>query len=522
MNQIICFCISLSALFFFPAAVAGEATTEQEAMHVLNRLAYGPRPGDLERVMQMGTDRYIEQQLHPENLALPDSLQKKLSGLNYANQKAGDVLFEYRKILGQTKDESEQAQKERRELIGKIVEETSEARLWRAIESPRQLEEIMVDFWFNHFNVFIGKGIDRALIASYERDAIRPYVFGNFRDLLAATAKHPAMLFYLDNWLSTSADYQPGLKRFGNQGAKQKSNGLNENYARELMELHTLGVDGGYTQKDVTELARMLTGWTFDQKANRQGRDLQFVFDNSRHDQGTKQWLGKTIPPNGKAEGEFALTILAMHPATARHLSYKLAQYFVHDQPPSSLVEQLSNRYLSTNGNIRAVLQTLFASEEFRNADVIGAKYKTPYRFIISAMRASEAPDDNIRPLLGSMAQLGMPLFGSQTPDGYKYTEQAWLNPDALSRRINFATALATGRLPLNQQIESGEKMGKMQVEKQANNNDKRQFMPTVKSEALLTTLSPMISAKTRQVVENNPEALRAALILGSPDFMQH
>ena len=510
MKQMTPFSLSLCCLLMFGTAGAAEPTPQQEALHVLNRLGYGPRPGDLEQVMQIGVDRYIEQQLNPASIPLPDPLQKKLSALDYANRSAGDVLYAYRKILNQTKDGSESAQQERREQIGKMVEETAQARLWRAIESPRQLEEVMVDFWFNHFNVFNGKSIERALVASYERDAIRPYVLGNFRDLLGATAKHPAMLFYLDNWLSTSADYRPGSKRRAEPEAKQKANGLNENYARELMELHTLGVDGEYSQKDVTELARMLTGWTFDQRTSNQGRDLHFVFDDERHDHGSKQWLGKTIDANGKAEGELALNVLAMHPATARHLSYKLAQYFVQDQPPPDLVAKLAKRYLETRGDIRAVLQTLFVSVEFRNAGAIGAKYKTPYQFVVSAMRATASPDDNIRPLLGSMTQLGMPLYGNQTPDGYKNTEQAWLNPDALSRRINFATALATGRLPLNQPSEQS-----------ANGNDKRQLMPAVSAETLQQTLGPALSEKTRQVIASNQEALRAALMLGSPDFMQ-
>ncbi|BBB67403.1 hypothetical protein UNDYM_3150 [Undibacterium sp. YM2] len=504
-----------------PVHAAG-SSTEAEALHVLNRLAYGPRPGDIERVKKMGVDAYIEQQLNPQFLPLPDGLQKKLKSLDVMSQSAGSVLFDYQKALKDTSDESDAAQKKRRELVGRIMEQTAESRLYRAIESSHQLEEVMVDFWFNHFNVFNGKGLDRALVASYERDAIRPYVFGNFRDLLGATAKHPAMLFYLDNWLSTSADFHAHGKQGKGGGQKAKSSGLNENYAREVMELHTLGVDGGYTQKDVTELARMLTGWTFDPRAMVRSNQ-NFYFDAGRHDKGSKLWLGKSIPVRGQAEAEFALDVLAMHPSTAHHLSFKLAQYFVADKPAPALVERLAKRYLDTRGDIRAVLQTLFASAEFRDPQNAGVKYKTPYQYVVSAIRASDVNVQNVRPVLGILAQLGMPLYGSQTPDGYKNTQNAWMNPDAISRRINFATALATGRLPFDKEIEDGDKMGKKQLAKQAEEkSDRPAVMPAVSATALLQTLGPGLSGRSIEIVNGNPEALRASLILGSPDFMQH
>ena len=513
---------TIASHFFLMPVVAAEAANEAEALHILNRLAYGPRPGDLDRVMKMGVDKYIEQQLNPQTIAMPDSLTQKLKSLTVTTQTAGTVLFDYQKALKETNDGSDAAQKTRREQVGRIVEETAESRLYRAMESPRQLEEVMVDFWFNHFNVFNGKGLDRALLASYERDAIRPYVFGSFRDLLGATAKHPAMLFYLDNWLSTSANFQPSGRQGKLPGQKAKANGLNENYAREVMELHTLGVDGGYTQKDVTELARMLTGWTFDPRAMVRNNQ-NFYFDAERHDNGTKTWLGKTIAPRGQAEAEYALDVLAMHPATAHHLSYKLAQYFVQDAPPAALVDKLAKRYLDSRGDIRSVLQTLFASAEFRDPAHYSAKYKTPYQFVISALRASDINVQNVRPALGALAQLGMPLYGSQTPDGYKNTEEAWLNPDALTRRINFATALATGRLPFNKQIDDGDKMGKKQILKQAEDKpEKAAVMEAVNAHALIQTLGAGISKRSRDLINNNPEALRAALVLGSPDFMQH
>lgn len=511
-------------------AASAAPVTDQEAAHLLNRLAFGPRPGDIASLQQMGADAYIAQQLHPENIPLPDTLQQKLAQLSILSASPGTVLYQYQKALKDARDDSEESKKHRRELVGSIMEQTAAARLWRALESPRQLEEVMVDFWFNHFNVYEAKGFDRALIASYERDAIRPYVFGHFRDLLGATARHPAMLFYLDNWLSTAADFHANPRQRGAQGQKGKSAGLNENYARELMELHTLGVDGGYTQNDVTELARMLTGWTFDPRSM-VSRNQNFVFDMARHDDGSKQWLGQTIRADGRNEGEHALDVLAIHPATAHHLSFQLAQYFVADQPPTALVERLAQRYLDTQGDIRAVLDTLFHSPEFRSPANYGSKYKTPYQFTLSALRATGTPVQNIRPVLGTLAQLGMPLYGSQTPDGYKNTETAWLNPDALSRRINFATALGGGYLPLLQPLENGQAAGMKHIEKNTEKQMEkismektppRQLMPPPDPVQLQTALGPLLTPVTLNVIHQQPAALRAALMLGSPDFMQH
>ncbi|MET3117258.1 uncharacterized protein (DUF1800 family) [Undibacterium sp. GrIS 1.8] len=546
---------SLSLAFSIPAAAATASSvttdmlptksdvgvipnTEDAALHVLNRLGYGPKPGDINKVLQTGVKNYIQTQLHPETIPLPDTLVRRLDSLSTEESTTGQMLGDYlmaRKEVKEAKtdkdgkenaDNKDDKQKGR-EILVRMAENTAESRLARAIESPRQLEEVMVDFWFNHFNIFAGKGLDRALILSYERDAIRPNVFGNFRTLLGATAKHPAMLFYLDNWMSTSADYQPRRGRGGKFGqlspAKNKPTGLNENYARELMELHTLGVDSGYSQKDVTELARMLTGWTFNQRdLVRSG--VQFTFNADAHDNGHKVWMGKDINPRGQQEGEFALDILAMHPNTAHHIAFELAQYFVSDNPPEALVNRMAQRYLDTRGEIRPVLEVLFYSPEFFDKTAIGNKFKTPYQFVLSSARASALPINNIRPLLGVLSQLGMPLYGSVTPDGYKNTEAAWLNPDAITRRINFATALASGRLPLDKKLdETNQTMGKKQLEKQADGNQKnRPDLQALDANALLATLGSSISAPTRELINGNKEQLRGALVLGSPDFMHH
>jgi len=487
-----CGLLGLAWLGSVPAMAAPQAT-EAEALHVLNRLGNGPAPGDIAHVMDIGVDRYIDEQLHPERLPLPPALTRRLAELSTLGYSQADLVSQFRQAGQAAKSGGEPGQTQRRELYQRITAEASEARLISATQSPRQLEEVMTDFWFNHFNVFIGKGLDRVLVGNYEREAIRPHVLGRFRDLLGATAHHSAMLFYLDNWLSAAPGYQP---RQG-AGPAAKANGLNENYARELMELHTLGVDGGYTQKDVTELARMLTGWTLNPRlAAREGHGGSIDhFDARRHDQGDKDWLGHHVEPRGQAEGEWALDVLARHPATARHLGERLAQYFVADQPPPALVDRLAKRYLATDGDIRAVLQTLFDSAEFRDPHQHGSKFKTPYQHVVSALRAAQAPVAPLRPLLGALNQLGMPLYGCQTPDGYKNTEAAWLNPDAITRRVTFATALASGKLTKTAPLDA---------------------------DVLLSTLGGSISARTRAKVLQSPPALRAALVLGSPDFMRH
>ena len=493
----------LSALAIPSASAATALSAEQQAAHVLNRLGFGPKPGEVERVAQTGVRRYIDAQLQPQTLAYPAALTEHLASLDAANASAGDSAGQFAELQKQVRDGDEGARQRRRAKLAAIALETAEARVARAIDSPRQLEEVMVDFWYNHFNVFAGKGIDRALVASYERDAIRPNAMGSFRDLLGATAKHPAMLYYLDNYLSTAADYTPVRPRAA-LGAlmanvptapKAKARGLNENFARELMELHTLGVDGGYTQNDVTELARMLTGWTYDQRALVRSNQT-FRFDPQRHDQGAKHWLGRDVGSQGQREGEMALDVLAMHPSTARHLSFKLAQYFVQDAPPPALVERMARSYLDSTGDIGAVLRTLFASAEFMAPDAVGAKFKTPYQFVISAVRASATPVRNIAPLLGTMAQLGMPLYGCQMPNGYKNNQDAWLNPDALTRRIAFATALAAGKLAPAP-------------------------APVLDAAQLQATLAGSLSNRTLTMVAASAEPLRAAMLLGSPDFMQ-
>jgi uncharacterized protein (DUF1800 family) len=506
------------SIVVFSAAQAADLTNEQRALHVLNRLGYGPKPGDIRRVLDMGVEHYIDMQLHPETIPLSPAYTQRLQTLASQTPPPGELLSALNAARMAAKQDGDEGKQQRRELMRQITEQTAQARLVQTIDSPRQLEEVMVDFWFNHFNVFADKGLDRALVGSYERDAIRPYALGRFRDLLGATAHHPAMLFYLDNWLSVAPGYQPAAGRKRESAAK--ASGLNENYARELMELHTLGVDGGYTQQDVTELARMLTGWTFNPRMMMRG-ETGFRFDMRRHDHGDKEWLGHHIVAGGQEEGERALDILAAHPATARHISYELAQYFVADQPPPALVDRLTRRFLDSDGDIRAVLHTLFDSPEFWASANVGTKFKTPYQYVVSALRAADVNLINVRPVLGALSQLGMPLYGCQTPDGYKNTEQAWLNPDALARRINIATMLASGRVPLDRPpvAEDGGQMRRQAVRMVRAEEERR---APLSADQLLVTLGSSISDRTRAAIAAGQPALRAALVLGSPDFMRH
>jgi uncharacterized protein (DUF1800 family) len=483
------------------AANAAVAAENSAALHVLNRLGYGPAPGDIGRVQRIGIENYIQQQLHPETIPLPERLRARLDRLDTLRLDPVQLFAEYGPPLKRRGAKPDPAAiKAARERARIIVQQAVQARLARAIESPRQLEEVMVDFWFNHFNVYAGKGLDHLWIGAYEREAIRPYVFGRFRDLLGATAHHPAMLFYLDNWQNSAP------------GGRGQRGGLNENYARELMELHTLGVDGGYTQDDVIAAARVFTGWTLG--GPRRGGRGGFRFAAARHDFASKVFLGQIIEGSGEAEGEQVLDILARSPATARHLSLELAQYFVADSPPPALVERLARRYQETDGDIRAVLTALFADPAFWDARYRANKFKTPYRYLVSAARAVGATVAEPRPLAGWLAQQGMPLYGCQTPNGYKNTEDAWLNSDAMTRRINLATWLGSERLAPQTRVQP---MAAQPVTLPGG------AAPPVPLDwkTLAHTLGDNFSPDTRAALAAAPPRLRAALILASPEFMR-
>ena len=465
---------------------ADSQSISTKTIHVLNRLSFGPRPGDIERVKSIGINNYIQSQLRPETIRKPQQLTNQLSKLTTLYLNPVELFQEYGPLPKKEQEQLTQEQKQaRNKRMRKILNEARKANLLRAISSNRQLQEVMINFWFNHFNISVTKGRPvRLWIGTYERDAIRPYALGNFRDLLSATAHHPAMLFYLDNWLNTAP---------GSPGVRGRFKGLNENYARELMELHTMGVNGGYKQEDIITLARIFTGWGIQRRT---GDGSGFVFNLNRHDNRDKIFLGVPIKGGGIEEGKKALDILAKHPSTARFISYKLAQYFVADQPPETLVNKLAKRFQETNGNIRYVLETLFNSSEFWNEKYYGSKFKTPYQYIISAARATGTDKPRFGRINGMLSQLGMPLYRCATPDGYKNTKEAWLNSDAIMRRTSFATTISGGHL--NQ--------GKPKP---------------INHQQLRATLGNNFSAQTQAVISNNSDNLQAALILGSPEMME-
>jgi uncharacterized protein (DUF1800 family) len=334
---------------------------------------------------------------------------------------------------------------------GVVTGELAQAKLLRAVYSQRQFEEVMTDFWFNHFNVFVDKGLDRLMLTSYERDVIRPRALGKFEDLLVATAKSPAMLFYLDNWLSVGPDSAKALGIPAHPGPyppprpkpDKRTNGLNENYGRELLELHTLSVNGGYTQRDVTEAAKVFTGWTIDSPS--QGGS--FKFDPRMHEPGTKVVLGHRIKPKGEGEGLELLHRLATSPQTAHFISLKLAERFVSDDPPPALVDRMAKTFIKKKGDIREVLNTLFHSPEFWNDQTYRAKVKTPLEFVASAMRATGAVVEDALPLTRQLNNMGMPLYGAQPPTGYSMKAETWISSSALLNRMNFALALTGGKI---------------------------------------------------------------------------
>lgn len=346
-----------------------------------------------------------------------------------------------------------------------VLADLQMARVVRAVTSERQLEEVMVDFWLNHFSVFGGKGPERYFLAAYERESIRPYALGHFRELLGAVAKSPAMLFYLDNWQSGVDSGRPalvqpraalrrGARRRGVSDARRDSldarlarvpRGLNENYARELLELHTLGVEGGYTQSDVVNVARALTGWSLDQPRVRGG----FIFRPIMHDAGEKTVLGHRLAPGrGIEDGEQVLDIVAAHPSTALFIATKLARRFVSDDPPAALVERAAATFRRTDGDIRETVRTIVTAPEFFAANTYRAKVKSPFELVVSALRAVNAAPDTTPRTARLIAALGQPLYLHQAPNGYPETGEPWINTGTILNRINFAMALAAGRVP--------------------------------------------------------------------------
>jgi len=542
------------------APVAKSLSEEQKILHVLNRLGFGARPGDVEKVKKIGIDKYIEQQLNPasiddavaenkvkgleifsmstaelfEKYPNPGALLRQLNGGKKAQAdaqaKAGDKAGNQQDTAAVTADQQRERRQELNELYrkydlrpaGQILPQIVANRVLRAVYSERQLQEVMVDFWQNHFNVFSGKNAVRWYIPSYERDVLRKNALGNFKDLLTATAMHPAMLFYLDNFQSVSPNAPaPGGNRAANnqalaerimrnggqipprmrdrmrqrgitdeqidqrlrqirdnpqpKQAKKQERGINENYARELMELHTLGVDGGYTQKDIIEVAKAFTGWTIadptgyrkaaareitgqeDRKLDRLQRmpgiadDLesgQFYFNDRWHEKGPKYVLGQKIDEGGIKDGLKVLDILVNSQATAKFIAKELCVKFVSDNPSDALVGRVADAFHRSGGDIKTTLRTIFTDKEFFAPENYRAKIKTPFELAVSSIRALGADTNGSPAMLAMLNKLGEVPYGYQAPTGYPDKAEDWVNTGALLERMNFAIAVASNRIP--------------------------------------------------------------------------
>jgi uncharacterized protein (DUF1800 family) len=604
-----------------------ELSQDEAILHALNRLAFGPRPGDVERVRALGLEKWIEQQLSPEKID-DSAATRRLERYPTLAMSSAELLERYprpadaMRRAGMSREEiqkwQEAQQKQREEIQGlrqkiesgeelsaeererirelrglrggeglrggddmrgpqQVIAELSAAKLTRAIYSERQLEEMLVDFWFNHFNVFAGKGADRWLLTSYERDTIRPNVLGNFHTLLSATAKSPAMLFYLDNWQSADPEAfarmeqqlnqrrqrflnlfggnpsvparqqrrqwqenqrnrerdmqqreqqmeQLGQRRPAQQpNAQRRQRGLNENYARELMELHTLGVDGGYTQEDIIEVARAFTGWTMRPRS-----DAEFYFDARIHDSKPKTVLGKTIDAGGVKDGEAILALLAAHPNTAKFISTKLARRFVSDAPPEALVGRMAQTFSKTGGDLRAVVRTMIYSPEFWARGIYRAKIKKPFELVASTARALDADAQTPLPMVQWANRIGEPLYLCQPPTGYSDKAEAWVNTGALLNRLNFALALAGNRLR-GMRVNAQGVLGVRSTEDASKALDRAievflagQISPQTRATLEKQLSDPqVVQATLDDRVERVDAGMIAGLVLGSPEFQR-
>jgi len=559
--------------------------TEDEAiLHALNRLAYGPRPGDIERIRKIGLEKWINEQLSFTSGDDP-ALDAKLSKFKTLKMSPGELLAKYpppkqaakrsgmsvedyrqqmqqnmrasREELRQQGMDPAEIQFETMRGPQRIQAELDLATIDRAIYSQRQLYEVMSNFWANHFNVNVNKGADRWLETDYIEKTIRPRAMEKFGDLLVATAKSPAMLFYLDNWLSADpVAFQqmqaeiaarrrrfeglfmggmiPHGREFPQPGAgparvngwppKKQERGLNENYGREVMELHTIGVNGGYTQQDVIQMADCLTGWTI--RAPR--REPEFFFNDRIHDRSPKIVMGKTFNYGGMKDGLEALHMLAASPATAKHISFQLAQHFVADVPPPALIERMAKTFESSGGDIRAVLRTMIYSPEFWSREAFRAKVKTPFEVAVSAARALDVQTDVSPQLTQWIGRMGEPLYQCEPPTGYADTADVWVSAGSLLNRLNFALALAANHMP-GVQVDLSPLLG---ADADAN-------AETALARSLEDFLGGDVSAQTRATLEkqmsdpqiaqarlDDPvkhvnEGLIAGLVLGAPEFQR-
>ncbi|ELX13717.1 hypothetical protein Jab_1c23550 [Janthinobacterium sp. HH01] len=479
------------------------AIKPEQLSGALNRVSWGVNLTTYQQAEKLGYDTWLEQQLHPAPARLPAAAQAQIDAMTITRKplmQLNQDLEQQRKDADKiaNDDEKKAAQQAYQQELNRIAKEAATRSLLRDLYSPNQLQEQMTWFWMNHFNVHQAKSNLRILVGDYEDTAVRPHALGKFRDLLSATLRHPAMIRYLDN-------------------EQNAANRINENYARELMELHTLGVDGGYNQRDVQELARILTGVGVNLGTAAPGvkKELQaqyvrqglFEFNPNRHDYGNKEFLGQTVKGRGLAEVDEALDRLSRHPATAHHISRKLVLYFVADEAPLALVERMSATFLSTDGDIAAVLRTMFTSTEF--AQSLGHKFKDPAHYVISAVRL--AYDDkvilNTGPMLYWLTRMAEPLYGRQTPDGYQLTQSGWASPGQMTTRFEIAKAIGSGNAGL--------------FKTDGPQAQERAAFPQLANALYYQSLQKTIAPATRQVLDQatSPQEWNTFL-LSSPELM--
>ncbi|MBP1204991.1 uncharacterized protein (DUF1800 family) [Duganella sp. 1411] len=484
-------------------APVATAVKPEQMVGALNRVSWGVSQGTWHQAEKLGYDAWLERQLRPSPAALPAAAQAQIDAMTITQKPLPQLIQELdqqRKDIEKISvdDDKKAAQQAYQQELNRVAKEAAARSLLRDLYSPNQLQEQMTWFWMNHFNVHQGKSNLRVLVGDYEDKAVRPHALGKFRDLLAATLRHPAMIRYLDN-------------------EQNAANRINENYARELMELHTLGVDGGYSQRDVQELARILTGVGVNLgaaepkvKQELQSQYLRqglFEFNPNRHDYGNKEFLGQTVKGRGLAEVDEAIDRLSRHPATARFISRKLAVYFVADEPPPALVERMAATFLASDGDIAAVLRTLFGATEF--AQSLGRKFKDPVHYVVSAVRLTY--DDkvilNTGPMLSWLNRMGEPLYGRQTPDGYPLTESGWASPGQMTTRFEIAKAIGSGNAGLFKTD------GPQPTERAA--------FPQLANALYYQTLQKTLGQPTRQVLDQatSPQEWNTFL-LSSPELM--
>ncbi|MGH7551667.1 MAG: DUF1800 domain-containing protein [Longimicrobiales bacterium] len=520
----------------------GSLSSTEQAIHLLSRATYGVRQQDVEEVLRIGADDWIDRQLDPSRIA-DNALEERLERMSQDSRSVQRITIRRappapgRPDSARTMQFQQQAQamiEVAARMQANALPALVTAKLQRAIHSERQLEEVMTDFWFNHFNVFFNKGQVRLAVADYEENAIRRHVFGRFEDMLIATAQHPAMLVYLDNFMSTALTQQQ-------RGQRGQRGGLNENYARELLELHTLGVDGGYTQQDVIEVARAFTGWTILTTTTRPNapegggpaprpiQNVSFRFDPERHDGGEKVVLGRTLPAGGGMEdGLEILRMLAAHPSTAQHIARKLVRHFVSDDPPERLVEDLARVFRSSGGNLRAVTRALFTSKEFYRAEHFRAKARRPFEFVAGALRVTGAEVQQNQALIAQLRAFGHLPYSEPAPTGYPTVADEWLSAGAMLARINFALELAAGRVG-GVAFEPVSVPGHASTGRPASADSRSAIMAAVLNRYLYGVAAEQLTAAITEDLalqtSSAPRALTAraiGLVLGSPDFQRY